>query len=327
MSGWTGRFAWRRAERFHARSKELKSSMTYQDILYDVTDQIATITLHRPDKLNAFTRRMQEEMLDAFDTIDRDDDVRAVIITGAGRAFCAGADLSAGATAFDARSAQSWTGGGSPFNADGTANYADPSIRDSGGLLTLRIFECLKPVIAAVNGPAVGIGATMLLPMDIRLSSSSAQFGFVFARRGVVPEAASSWFLPRIVPISKALEWCCTGRIFGAAEALDGGLVRSIHEPDDLLRAAYAIAAEIRDHSAPVSVALVRQLLWRVPVAQHPMAAHRIDSRLMLDRGMSADAREGIASFFEKRNAVYVDRVSADMPGSYPWWSDSESNW
>jgi len=296
----------------------------FEAIRYDVTDGVAVITLHRPEKMNAFNMRMMHEMMAAFDLVDADDDVRAVIVTGEGRAFCAGADLTPD-------KGQSSGGNGGPFanasaarNDDGSYDYSDEAVRDSGGKLTLRIFECLKPVIAAVNGAAVGIGATMQMPMDIRLASTKARYGFVFARRGIVPEAASSWFLPKLVGVSKALEWCMTGRIFGAEEALDGGLVRSIHEPEDLLPAAMEIAREIVDNTAPVSVALTRHMLWRLPSGDHPMAAHKIDSRGVFTRAKSGDAKEGITSFLEKRDPVYPDKVSKDMPDYFPWWEDPD---
>ncbi len=265
---------------------------------------VATITLNRPEKLNAFTNRMMRELIDAFDRVDADDDVRAVIVTGAGRGFCAGADLSVGGTTFAYGGSDEQTAVGVP--------------RDGGGMVSLRIFECNKPVIAAINGAAVGVGVTMTLPMDIRLVSTSAKIGFVFARRGIVPEACSSWFLPRLVGISQALEWCYSGRVFGADEALAGGLVRSIHEPDDLLPAARALAAEIADHTAPVSIALTRQMLWSMLAADHPMEAHRVDSRAILQRGRSADAREGVESFLEKRPAVFPDKVSDGLPDIFP---------
>jgi enoyl-CoA hydratase/carnithine racemase len=288
--------------------------MAYETILYDVADGVATLTLNRPEKLNAFTRAMAGEMIDALDRADADDAVRAIIVTGAGRAFCAGADLAElGASPPN-----------EPRKADGAYDYASPYARDSGGLLTLRIFRCLKPVIAAVNGAAVGIGVTMQLAMDIRLASRDARFGFVFARRGVVPEAASSWFLTRAVGISRALEWCYSGRVFPAEEALAGGLVRSLHAPEDLLPEAQRIARDIAANTAPVSVALTRQMLWRMAGADHPMAAHRIDSRGILSRRTSADAREGIAAFLEKRAPVYPDRVSTDMPDYFPWWDEPE---
>jgi enoyl-CoA hydratase/carnithine racemase len=302
-------------------------SRAYEALLYDAADGVLTLTLNRPDKLNAFTDTMAHELMDAFDRADADDSVRVVIVTGAGRAFCAGADLSAGAATFDAnaRSGASSTTGtnGAPEQPGQPFDLNNPAIRDMGGRVTLRIFKSLKPVIAAVNGPAVGIGATMQLAMDIRLASDAARFGFVFARRGIVPEAASSWFLPRIVGLPQALEWCLTGRVFPAAEALKGGLVRSVHTPDDLLPAAHTLAREIADNTAPVSVALTRQMLWRLSAARDPMDAHRIDSRAIFTRGMSADAAEGVTSFLEKRPANYPLRVSSDMPGFFPWWDET----
>jgi enoyl-CoA hydratase/carnithine racemase len=276
----------------------------FSQIRYEVSDHVATLTLHRPDQLNAFTGTMMHEMITAFDLIDADDDVRAVIVTGSGRGFCAGADLS---------------GGGETFSKGGSDVQTPQGVpRDGGGLLTLRIFECTKPVIGAINGAAVGVGVTMTLPMDIRLASTAAKFGFVFARRGIVPEACSSWFLPRVVGISRAAEWCYSGRVFPATEALEGGLVRSLHEPDELLPAARAIAADIAENAAPVSVALTRQMLWRMLGASHPMEAHRVDSRGIQQRGASADSREGVMSFLEKRPAVYPDRVSAGLPDLFP---------
>ncbi|UZW58271.1 crotonase/enoyl-CoA hydratase family protein (plasmid) [Sphingobium sp. JS3065] len=287
--------------------------MDYQTISYAVEDQIATITLNRPDKLNAFTNRMMEEVIDAIDRVDADDTVRAVIFTGAGRAYCAGADLSAGASAFDVDGV---------VNPDGSLNYASEAARDGGGRITLRLLQCLKPMIAAINGPAVGIGVTMTLPMDIRIASDTARFGFVFARRGIVNEAASAYFLPRVVGLSQALEWCTTGRVFDAAEALAGGLVRSVHAPDELLPAARVLAREIADHTSPVSVALIRQMLWRGVDMSHPMEAHKLDSRAILSRGRSRDVAEGVSAFFEKRPARFPDRVSRDMPDFYPWWEE-----
>ena len=298
--------------------------MAFQEILLGVEDGIATITLNRPEKLNAFTGRMMHELIEAFDRTDADDSVRVVIVTGAGRGFCAGADLSAGAKTFDydARSdgLSTRAGHGSPVRADGTTDYAQEGVRDGGGRVTLRIFESLKPVIAAVNGPAVGIGATMQLPMDIRIASADAKFGFVFARRGIVPEAASSWFLPRLVGISQAMEWCATGRVFGADEALAGRLVSRVVAPGDLLATATALAREIADNTAPVSVALTRQMLWRMLGADHPMEAHKLDSRAIWSRGRTADAKEGVMSFLEKRPARYPDMVTEHMPDFYPWW-------
>jgi len=281
--------------------------MEYTQILYEVADHIATITLNRPEQLNAFTNTMMRELIDAFDQVDADDDVRVVIVTGAGRGFCAGADLSGGGDTF--------TGGGSD-----EASSVKGVPRDGGGLVTLRIFDCTKPVIAAINGPAVGVGVTMTLPMDIRLASENAKIGFVFARRGIVPEACSSWFLPRLVGISQAAEWCYTGRVMTAAEAKEGRLLRSVHAPDDLLPAARAIATEIAENTAPVSVALTRQMLWRMLGAEHPMEAHRVDSRGIAERGRSADSREGVVSFLEKRPPAFPVKVSDGLPSIFPDW-------
>jgi len=275
--------------------------MEYTQINYEVADSIATITLHRPERMNAFTDVMMREMIDAFDHVDADDDVRVVIVTGAGdRAFCAGADLGGGGETFAKGGSDIQTAVGVP--------------RDGGGMVSLRIFDCTKPVIGAINGAAVGVGVTMTLPMDIRLASDNARFGFVFARRGIVPEACSSWFLPRLVGISTATEWCYTGRVFPASEALERGLVRSVHAPDDLLPAAVELAREIADNTAPVSVALTRQMLWRMLGADHPMEAHRVDSRGIQSRGASADAKEGVESFLEKRRPAYPVKVSDGVP-------------
>jgi enoyl-CoA hydratase/carnithine racemase len=286
----------------------------FETLLYAVEDGVATITLNRPEKLNAFNTQMMKDMIAAFDATDADDAVRCVIATGAGRGFCAGADLSAGAQTFD------YSSRAGEAQADLAARTRDGMQRDGGGLLTLRIFESLKPVISACNGPAVGVGATMQLAMDIRLASTEARYGFVFARRGLNPEAASSWFLPHLVGVQTALEWCYTGRIFPAQEAFDRGLVRSLHAPDDLLAAARALAREIADNTAPVSVALTRQLIWRMAGAAHPMEAHRADSRGIQARGKSGDAREGVTSFLEKRPANFPDRVSADLPDIWAQW-------
>jgi len=296
--------------------------MAYETIRSELAAGVTTITLNRPHKLNAFTGTMMNELIAAFDEVDRNDDVRAVIVTGAGRAFCAGADLSAGARTFDyeARSDRPEKQG-TPRRADGSADLGHESVRDGGGRVTLRIFECQKPVIAAVNGPAVGIGATMLLPMDLRIAADDARFGFVFTRRGITPEACSSWFLPRLVGISQALEWTFSGRVFAAAEALKGGLVRSLHPGGELLAAAQALAREIADHAAPVSVALTRQMMWRMLGADHPMEAHKIDSRAIFTRGAMADAKEGVTAFLEKREPKFTDRVSTDMPPFFPWWT------
>jgi enoyl-CoA hydratase/carnithine racemase len=285
---------------------------SFETLLYGVEDGIATITLNRPDRLNAFTSQMMADLIAAFDQTDADDAVKAVIVTGAGRAFCAGADLASGGSTFDFAASED------PLRLEARVNGVQ---RDGGGRVTLRIFDSLKPVIAAVNGPAVGIGVTMQLAMDMRLASTSARFGFVFARRGITPEAASSWFLPRLVGVQTALEWCYTGRVFPAQEALDKGLVRSLHEPEDLLPAARALAREIIDNTAPVSVALTRQLIWRMAGADHPMRAHQADSRAIQARGAAADAKEGVSAFLEKRPADYPNRVSVDLPDVWPDWT------
>ena len=296
--------------------------MTYETLSTDLVDQVLTLTLNRPDRLNAFNAQMMGELIEAFDAADANDEVRAIIVTGAGRAFCAGADLSAGAKTFDYAARDDRPDkAGVPRDGHGQPDWSHDSVRDGGGRVTLRIFECRKPVIAAINGAAVGIGATMLLPMDVRLASVSARFGFVFARRGIVPEACSSWFLPRLVGISRALEWTMTGRLFDAEEARSGALVREVLAPEALLPAARALAQEIVEHTAPVSVALTRQMMWRMLGADHPMEAHKIDSRALYARGASADAREGVSAFLEKRPAVFTDRVSRDLPAFMPWWT------
>jgi enoyl-CoA hydratase/carnithine racemase len=281
--------------------------MEPEEIRQEVTDRVLTITLQRPDKLNAFTRRMRDELINAFARADADDEVRVVIVTGAGRAFCAGADLSAGPATFD-------------YAKRDDAGQEDH--RDGGGRVSLRIFESKKPVIAAVNGPAVGVGVTMTLPMDIRIASSAARFGFVFARRGIVPEACSSWFLPKVVGLSRAAEWLYTGRVFDAAEALAGGLVSRVVPPDELLPAAMALAREIGDNTSAVAVALSRQMLWRMAGADHPMEAHKVDSRGIFAMGASPDVAEGIAAFKEKRAPRFTMKASSDMPDFYPWWED-----
>lgn len=287
----------------------LPATMDFEQITTDLADRVLTITLNRPERLNAWTGRMGQEMGAAFDRADADDEVRAVIVTGAGRGFCAGADLQSGGDTFDYRARE----------------HADTGApRDNGGQLTLRIFATTKPVIAAINGPAVGVGATMTLPMDVRLASEEARMGFVFARRGIIPEACSSWFLPRVVGISRAMEWVATGRVFSAHEALEGGLVRSVHPPGELLDAANALAREIADNTAPVSVALARQLMWRMLGAEHPMLAHRADSRGMFLRGQAADAAEGITAFLEKRPAQFPERVSDGLPEIMPGWQAPE---
>jgi enoyl-CoA hydratase/carnithine racemase len=287
--------------------------MSYTQIAYEVADRVATITLDRPDRLNAFTVTMQRELCAAIDEIDADPDVRAVVVTGRGRGFCAGADLGAGDATFDASG-----------DREGVlvAREPDGRRRDEGGLVALRFFACTKPVIGAINGPAVGVGVTMTLPFDVRLASESARFGFVFARRGLVPEACSSWFLPRVVGISRAMEWCATGRVFSADEALDGGLVRRVLPPDELLPAAYEVAAEISSMTSAVSVTLTRAMLWRMLGAPHPIDAHRVDSAFIDALGQGADVREGVASFLGKRDPDFPGRVPADLPPTYPWWED-----
>jgi len=290
--------------------------MNFETILYELEEKILTITLNRPDRLNAFTGQMMDELILAFKEAGQDDEVRVIIVTGAARGFCAGADLGAG---------------GATFNRD--ENPRSPKtedkenlewIRDGGGRTTLAIYDCPKPIIAAINGPAVGVGVTMTLPMDIRLASDKARFGFVFARRGLVPEAASSWFLPRIVGISKALEWTYSGRVFPAQEALEGGLVRSIHAEEDLLNIAKQLASEIIENTSPVSISMTRHMLWKMLGADHPMEAHKVDSRAIYELGKSKDVEEGVNSFLEKRSPNFPSKVSKDMPGFYPWWEPKE---
>jgi enoyl-CoA hydratase/carnithine racemase len=333
--------------------------MEFEQITTELSDNVLMITLNRPERLNAFTATMGDELRGAFDDADADDEVRAVIVTGAGRGFCAGADLERGSETFTTKAPPPGAADnpnpkapppgaadnpnpkapppgavdnpnpkapppGAADNPKGEHEGPDSIPRDGGGRLTLRIFECTKPVIAAINGPAVGIGATMTLPMDVRLASESARIGFVFSRRGIVPEACSSWFLPRVVGISRAMEWVATGRAFDAQEALEGGFVRSVHPAGELLDAAGALAREIADNAAPVSVALARMMMWRMLGAEHPMVAHRADSRGMYYRGRSADAAEGITSFLEKRPAQFPDRVSGGLPDVMPGWTAPE---
>ena len=289
--------------------------MEFECILYDVKDKVLTITLNRPDRLNAYTGQMQSNLIEAFDKAGKDDDIRAIIVTGAGRGFCAGADLGAG---------------GNTFNREVRNNKGetkgikdDPEwMRDGGGRTTLAIFDCPKPIIAAFNGPAVGVGVTMTLPMDIRIASEEAKFGFVFARRGLVPEAASSGVLPRVVGINKALEWTFSGRVFSPEEAKEGGLIRSIHPADKLLEEANKIAQEIVENTSAVSVAMTRQMLWKLLGADHPMEAHKVDSRAIYELGQGGDAKEGVESFLEKRPPEFPSKVSEDMPEFYPWWEE-----
>ena len=287
--------------------------MAYETLLTDLNEGVLTLTLNRPDKLNAFTVGMMEDLVDLFEQVDSDDAIRAVVVTGAGRGFCAGADLSSGGDTF---------GSGSAGDDSGEGPRRAP--RDGGGLVTLRLFDCKKPFIAAINGPAVGVGVTHTLPMDIRLASSKAKFGFVFARRGIAPEAASSWFLPRVVGISKAMEWVSSGRVFGADEALAAGLVSEVLEPEALLPRAQELAAEIAANTSAVSVALSRQMMWKMLGASHPMEAHRIDSQVIDFMGKGPDSREGVESFLEKRAPKFSMKVSKDLPDFYPWWEQPE---
>ena len=291
--------------------------MEFECILYEVKDKVLTITLNRPDRLNAYTGQMQSNLIEAFDRAGKDDDIRAIIVTGAGRGFCAGADLGAGGNTFN-REVRNNKG-----ETEGIKD--DPEwMRDGGGRTTLAIFDCPKPIIAAFNGPAVGVGVTMTLPMDIRIASEEAKFGFVFARRGLVPEAASSWFLPRVVGINKALEWTFSGRVFSPEEAKEGGLIRSIHPADKLLEEANKIAQEIVENTSAVSVAMTRQMLWKLLGADHPMEAHKVDSRAIYQLGKGKDVKEGVNSFLEKRKPEFPSKVSEDMPEFFPWWEERE---
>jgi len=290
--------------------------MNFETIKYEVKDKILTITLNRPDRLNAFTGQMMNDLISAFDSASNDDEVRVVIVTGEGRGFCAGADLGAGEATFNR-------------DENPRAKKTDDEdnlewLRDGGGRTTLAIYDCSKPIIAAINGPAVGVGVTMTLPMDIRLASEEAKFGFVFARRGLVPEAASSWFLPRIVGISKSLEWTFSGKVFDAEEALQGGLIRSVHSKDSLLDEAKKIANEIIENTSPVSVSMTRQMLWKMLGADHPMEAHKVDSRAIYELGKGEDTKEGVNSFLEKRPPEFPSKVSKDMPDFYPWWDEKD---
>ena len=291
--------------------------MKFETILYEIENKILTITLNRPEKLNAFTGQMMDDLIKAFDQAGKDDAIRVIVVTGAGRGFCAGADLSAGKDTFNREIRN---------NKDEKPIKSDDLewLRDGGGRTTLAIYECPKPIIAAINGPAVGVGVTMTLPMDIRLASEEARFGLVFARRGLVPEAASSWFLPRIVGISKALEWTYSGKVFPAEEALKGGLISAIHSKESLLEEAYKIAKEIIENTSPVSVTLTRQMLWKMLGADHPMEAHKIDSRAIYELGKGKDAKEGITSFLEKRAPNFPSKVSKDLPDFFHWWKKRE---
>ncbi|MEA3183280.1 MAG: hypothetical protein QOI59_6803 [Gammaproteobacteria bacterium] len=273
--------------------------MTVATVNCELQGGILTVTLDRADKLNAFNAQMRDELLAAFDRADADDEVRAVIVTGAGRAFCAGGEV-----------------------APRPPSTASQLQEDDGGIVTLRVFRSLKPVIGAINGAAVGFGATLPLAMDFRLASEKARFGFVFTGLGVVPEACSTWFLPRLVGVSRALEWCLSAELIPAAEALQAGLVRSVHPVEQLLDAARSLALRITKKSAPVSAALTRQMIWRLSVAEHPMAAHRVESLMVEARKGAQDMQEGIASFLGKRAALFPDRVSRDLPAGFPWWTE-----
>lgn len=296
----------------------------YEQIKTEIDENgIMVLTLCRPDAMNAFTARMMHEVIDAFDKADADDNVRAIIMTGDGeRAFCAGADLSQGDKTFDYAERSDGGRKSDVLDADGGINWSSEDIRDGGGLMTLRIFESIKPVIGAINGAAVGVGVTMQLPMDIRIASDNARFGFVFARRGIVPEACSSWFLPRIVGISQALKWCYSGEVFKAEEALKGGLISEIVPQADLMARAKEIALQMTQMSSPVSVSMTRQMMWRMLGADHPMEAHKVDSKAIFGRGRQTDAKEGVMSFLEKRAPEFKDSPSADMPDFYPWWDE-----
>lgn len=291
----------------------------YKTILYVVDNRVLTITLNRPDSMNAFTVEMANELIDAFERAGRDDDVRAIIVTGAGKAFCAGMDLSVAGNVFGLDETLS------PTLEDVATRGDDPviknGVRDTGGRLALAIYDCPKPVIAAINGAAVGIGATMTLPMDIRLASQKARIGFVFNKIGITPEAASTWFLPRIVGMAKALEWCYSAEILPADRALAGGLVSALLAPDELLPAAHKIARNIADNASPVAIALTRQMMYRNSAASHPREAHNIDS-LAIYYASRKDGKEGVAAFLEKRPANFAASVNDDMPPFYPWWND-----
>jgi enoyl-CoA hydratase/carnithine racemase len=285
--------------------------MNFEHIRYDVADRIATITLHRPERLNAFTARMAAELIEAFDRADADDDVKVVIVTGSGRAFCAGADLQGGGETWDRHSAH--------MAAQSTEQRY---VGDEGGQVARRIFDFNKPVIAAINGPAVGVGITMTLAMDVRMAVPGTKIGFVFAGRGIVPEACSTWFLPRIVGIGRALEWAYSARVFRSEEGLAAGLFRSLHAPDDLIPAARGLAQEFIENASAISIALARQMMWRMLGASHPIDAHEVDTAALTALGKSADAREGITAFLEKRKPRWVDRVTRDLPAFLPWWKD-----
>jgi enoyl-CoA hydratase/carnithine racemase len=293
----------------------------FETLRYEIEDQVLLLTMNRPERLNAFNSEMQREFLEALDHADTDDEIRVVIVTGEGRGFCAGADLSKGAETFDYDN-QAEEAKADRASNEGRQEGSNAWLRDGGGLLSLRIYEFNKPIIAAINGPAVGVGVTMTLPMDIRIASTQARIGFVFSRRGIVPEACSSYFLPRVVGVSKALEWAYSGKVFDADEALSGGLIRSVHEPEDLLPTARAIASEIAENTSAISVTMIRHMMWRMLGADHPMEAHKVDSRGIFHLGRGADAREGVVSFLEKRPADFTMKTSEDLPEFFPWWDE-----
>ena len=293
----------------------------FETLRYEIEDQVLLLTMNRPERLNAFNSQMQREFLEALDHADTDDEIRVVIVTGEGRGFCAGADLSKGAETFDYDN-QAEEAKADRASNEGRQEGSNAWLRDGGGLLSLRIYEFNKPIIAAINGPAVGVGVTMTLPMDIRIASTQARIGFVFSRRGIVPEACSSYFLPRVVGVSKALEWAYSGKVFDADEALRGGLIRSVHEPEDLLPTARAIASEIAENTSAISVTMIRHMMWRMLGADHPMEAHKVDSRGIFHLGRGADAREGVVSFLEKRPADFTMKTSEDLPEFFPWWDE-----
>ena len=293
----------------------------FETLRYEIEDQVLTLTMNRPERLNAFNSRMQGEFLEALEHADADDEVRAVIVTGEGRGFCAGADLGKGADTFNYDN-QTEEAKAERASSEGRQEGSNAWLRDGGGLLSLRIYEFNKPIIAAINGPAVGVGVTMTLPMDIRIASTQARMGFVFSRRGIVPEACSSYFLPRIVGVSKALEWAYSGKVFDAEEALKGGLIRSLHEPEDLLPSAREIATEIVENTSAISVTMIRHMMWKMLGADHPMEAHKVDSRGIFHLGRGADAREGVVSFLEKRSPDFTSKPSQDMPEFFPWWEE-----
>jgi len=293
----------------------------FETLRYEIEDQVLLLTMNRPERLNAFNSQMQREFLEALDHADTDDEIRAVIVTGEGRGFCAGADLSNGAETFDYDNQVEEAKADRASN-EGRQEGSNAWLRDGGGLLSLRIYEFNKPIIAAINGPAVGVGVTMTLPMDIRIASTQARIGFVFSRRGIVPEACSSYFLPRVVGVSKALEWAYSGKVFDADEALSGGLIRSVHQPEDLLPTARAIASEIAENTSAISVTMIRHMMWRMLGADHPMEAHKVDSRGIFHLGRGADAREGVVSFLEKRPANFTMKTSEDLPEFFPWWDE-----